>query len=180
MIREIIATGRDVNAAIDQGCVELGIEREDAQFEIIALPKKGFLGLKNYPAKVRVYQELPDIEIKRPAPAPKPRVEPPKAAQPAPRAESRPAPTPAPRPEAAKPQPVKNDQPRVEARPAAAPAPAPVSTPRQAVSPAPRVDSRPAPRNTSRSCHQDGWRRYRGNRCLYSGNGFEMSAWAGL
>lgn len=75
MIRETTATGRDVNQAIDAGCEQLGISRDDAQFEIISLPKKGFLGLKTYPAKVRVYQELPDIKPtprpaeKKPAPA---------------------------------------------------------------------------------------------------------------
>ncbi|MEA5010880.1 MAG: RNA-binding cell elongation regulator Jag/EloR [Angelakisella sp.] len=72
MTKEIIATGRDVNAAIDSGCEQLGIAREDAQFDIISLPKKGFLGLKTYPAKVRVYIELPDP---KPQPQPRPRQE---------------------------------------------------------------------------------------------------------
>lgn len=64
MIQEIIATGRDVNAAIDSGCLLLGINREQDvfDFEIIAREKKGFLGLKVYPAKVRVFRELPDPE----------------------------------------------------------------------------------------------------------------------
>jgi len=60
MIKEIITTGTDVNSAIDSGCMLLGINREDAQFDIISLPKKGFLGIKSYPAKVRVYIEVPD------------------------------------------------------------------------------------------------------------------------
>ena len=62
MIQETIATGRDVNAAIDNGCRELGINREEDlfDFEIIAREKKGFLGLKTYPAKVRVFREVPD------------------------------------------------------------------------------------------------------------------------
>ncbi|MEG2074413.1 MAG: Jag N-terminal domain-containing protein, partial [Angelakisella sp.] len=76
LIRDVIATGRDVNAAIDSGCAQLGIDREDAQFEIISLPKKGFLGLKTYPAKVKVFEEIPDP----PKPAPKPA---PQAAKPA-------------------------------------------------------------------------------------------------
>ena len=52
MIQETIATGRDVNAAIDNGCLQLGIDREEDifDFEIIAREKKGFLGLKTYPA----------------------------------------------------------------------------------------------------------------------------------
>lgn len=75
MIQETIATGRDVNAAIDNGCQELGINREEDifDFEIIAREKKGFLGLKTYPAKVRVFRELPDpkpVREEKPAPAP--------------------------------------------------------------------------------------------------------------
>lgn len=91
MIQETIATGRDVNAAIDNGCRELGINREEDifDFEIIAREKKGFLGLKTYPAKVRVFRELPDpkpVREEKPAPAPqreqKPR--PPREEAPAP------------------------------------------------------------------------------------------------
>lgn len=75
MIQETIATGRDVNAAIDNGCQELGINREEDifDFEIIAREKKGFLGLKTYPAKVRVFRELPDpkpVREEKPKPAP--------------------------------------------------------------------------------------------------------------
>ena len=69
MLKEIIATGKNVDLAIDSGCEQLGIAREDAQFEIIDLPRKAFFGLKVVPAKVRVYVELPDP---KPAPAPKP------------------------------------------------------------------------------------------------------------
>ncbi len=91
MIQETIATGRDVNAAIDNGCRELGINREEDifDFEIIAREKKGFLGLKTYPAKVRVFRELPDpkpVREEKPKPAPqreqKPR--PPREEAPAP------------------------------------------------------------------------------------------------
>ena len=79
MIQETIATDRDVNAAIDNGCRELGINREEDlfDFEIIAREKKGFLGLKTYPAKVRVFREVPD-------PKPVVREEKPKAEPPAP------------------------------------------------------------------------------------------------
>ena len=94
MIQETIATGRDVNAAIDNGCRELGINREEDifDFEIIAREKKGFLGLKTYPAKVRVFRELPDPkpvreEKPKPAPAPAPQREP----KPRPQREERPA-----------------------------------------------------------------------------------------
>ena len=71
MIKEIIATGVDANAAIESGALLLGLPREEVQFEIIDLPRKGgFLGLKKLPAKVRVWVELPD---EKPARSEKPR-----------------------------------------------------------------------------------------------------------
>lgn len=63
MIREIIATGRTVDAAIDAGCEQLGLPRDEIDFEIIDMPHKGFLGLSQTPAKVRIFKEEPDAEI---------------------------------------------------------------------------------------------------------------------
>lgn len=54
-MKEIIKTGRTVDLAIEEACQELGVVRDVVEFEIIDLPKKGFLGLKSYPAKVRVF-----------------------------------------------------------------------------------------------------------------------------
>lgn len=160
MIQETIATGRDVNAAIDNGCLELGIDREEDlfDFEIIAREKKGFLGLKTYPAKVRVFREVPDpkpVPAEKPkAPAPAPKAPAPKAA-PAPEKkprEEKPAPAAAapaqpkearepreqPRREAKKPR---EDRPRPESRPRPErPAPEPPA-PRQPA--APRVEVEP-------------------------------------
>lgn len=124
MIQETIATGRDVNAAIDNGCRELGISREEDSFdfEIIAREKKGFLGLKTYPAKVRVFRELPDPVL--------PKEEPPKAAPaPAPRREQPATQAPA----AAKPQAPRQEKP---AREQAVPASAPAGEPQEKVQPA--------------------------------------------
>lgn len=82
MIKEIIATGADANAAIESGALLLGLPRDEVQFEIIDLPRKGgFLGLKKLPAKVRVWAELPD---EKPARSEKPR------RQEAPRKENKP------------------------------------------------------------------------------------------
>ena len=57
MQKECIEVGRTVDAAIDAACEKLGMTREQVQFEILDLPKKGFLGLKTIPARVRVYVE---------------------------------------------------------------------------------------------------------------------------
>lgn len=135
MIQETIATGRDVNAAIDNGCRELGISREEDSFdfEIIAREKKGFLGLKTYPAKVRVFRELPDPVL--------PKEEPPKAAPaPAPRREQPAAQAPA----AAKPQAPRQEKPaRDQAVPASAPAGEPQEKAQPAASQPPRREPHP-------------------------------------
>ncbi len=62
MIKESIKTGKTVDAALKDACLELGVELSDenVQHEIIELPTKGFLGFGSHPAKVRVYIELPD------------------------------------------------------------------------------------------------------------------------
>ena len=105
MIKEIIATGVDANAAIESGALLLGLPREEVQFEIIDLPRKGgFLGLKKLPAKVRVWVELPD---EKPARSEKPRrQEAPKKEQ---KAENKPA-----APKAEKPARSEKSAPRVE------------------------------------------------------------------
>ncbi len=54
MQREIITTGKTVEEAIDSACEQLGITREDAQWEILDLPKKSMLGLRSTPARVKV------------------------------------------------------------------------------------------------------------------------------
>lgn len=79
-MREVIKEARNVEDAIDQACKELGVERDTVDFEIITLPKRGFLGLRNTPARVRVF-------IEEPEPTPAPKVE----RRPTPRAEQKPA-----------------------------------------------------------------------------------------
>ncbi len=59
-MKEIIKKARNVEQAIELACQELGASRDQVEFEIIDLPKRGFLGLRNIPAKVRVYLEEPE------------------------------------------------------------------------------------------------------------------------
>ena len=66
-MREVIKEARSVEEALDLACQELGVERDAIDFEIVTLPKRGFLGLRNTPAKVRVFIEEPE------APAPRDR-----------------------------------------------------------------------------------------------------------
>lgn len=58
MNREVVATGRTVEEALEKAYNEMGLSREEAQFEILDLPKRGFLGLGGTPAKVRVFVDL--------------------------------------------------------------------------------------------------------------------------
>lgn len=157
MTQEIIATGRDVNAAIDNGCLQLGINRDEDifDFEIIAREKKGFLGLKTYPAKVRVFREVPDPkpaapEKPRPAPAP---------AQKAPEKEERPAPEAKKEPREKQEQKVPKEpkeqrEPRKEPRPPREKKPReprePRKDPRPAQEPKPPREQSPAPEPVKR------------------------------
>ena len=93
MAREIIETGKSVQAAIESACEKLGCSREDCDFEIIDMPKKSFLGLRSIPAKVRVWIDGAEPEAVKTKPETK------SAPKPAPKApvktEARPAPAPA-------------------------------------------------------------------------------------
>ncbi len=60
MIREVIAVGHDVESAIEKGCQELGVAREDASAEVLERAKKGLFGKIKSEAKVRVYVEMED------------------------------------------------------------------------------------------------------------------------
>lgn len=59
MNQSVEMTGKTVDEAIDAALSVLGIEREEAQVEILETPKKGALGLfGNRDAKVRVFREV--------------------------------------------------------------------------------------------------------------------------
>lgn len=114
MIKETIVEARDVNSAIDKGVAELGLSRDDIQFEIISLPRKGFLGLKTYPAKVKVFAEVPDPVQKKPEQKPQPQLE------------RKPAPAPKPAP-----KPVQDNKPQQDKKTATAPKPVQEKKPQQ-------------------------------------------------
>ena len=66
MIKEIIATGKDVQEAQATARQLLGAsELDDVQFQIIYVGRKGFMGFGSKPAQVRAYIEIPDKEEKR-------------------------------------------------------------------------------------------------------------------
>lgn len=53
MDREVIATGKTWEEALDAACEKLGVSRENVDFEVLEMPKKKFFGLKTVPAKVK-------------------------------------------------------------------------------------------------------------------------------
>ena len=57
MKREVIATAKTVEDAIAKGVRELGAPEEDVNVEVLVQPKKGFLGIGEVPAQVKVTYE---------------------------------------------------------------------------------------------------------------------------
>ena len=60
MEKKIITTGKTIDLAVDAALAQLGLTRDDISYEVLALPKAGFLGFGAQPAKVQVTYEVPD------------------------------------------------------------------------------------------------------------------------
>ena len=60
MEKKIIATGKTIDLAVESALAQLGLTRDDVSYEVLALPKSGFLGFGAQPAKVQVTYEVPD------------------------------------------------------------------------------------------------------------------------
>ena len=65
MEKTIITSGKTIDLAVEAALTQLGLTRDDITYEVLALPKAGFLGFGAQPAKVMVTYEAPD-----PAPVP--------------------------------------------------------------------------------------------------------------
>ena len=125
MEKSIITTGKTIDAAVETALAQLGLTRDDVTYQVLALPKSGFLGLGAVPAKVQVTYEAPDLKPAAPVEKVEKKEEPkaeaaprialssasrskPKAAKPA---EKKPE---APKPTAPKAEPVKAEAPKAE------------------------------------------------------------------
>ena len=60
MEKTIITSGKTIDLALEAALTQLGLERDDISYQVLALPKAGFLGLGAQPAKVQVTYEVPD------------------------------------------------------------------------------------------------------------------------
>ncbi len=129
MEKSLIATGKTIDLAVDAAVAQLGLTRDDITYEVLALPKAGFLGLGAQPAKVKVSYEAPDpvVEPEKPKSAlGSASRSKPKAAAPVkkPEAPKQPdAPKPQPKAEAPKPKQEAPKQPKPERKPEAPKAP---------------------------------------------------------
>ena len=62
MEKTIIATGKSIDLAVESALAQLGLERDDISYQVLALPKAGFLGIGATPAKVAVTYDAPDLK----------------------------------------------------------------------------------------------------------------------
>ena len=85
MEKSIITTGKTIDAAVEAALAQLGLTRDDVTYQVLALPKSGFLGIGAVPAKVQVTYEAPDLK-----PAAEKKAEAPKAEKKAETAEAAP------------------------------------------------------------------------------------------
>ena len=60
MEKTIITTGKTIDEAVEAALAQLALTRDDITYEVLALPKSGFLGIGAQPAKVQVTYEAPD------------------------------------------------------------------------------------------------------------------------
>ena len=60
MEKKIVTTGKTIDLAVEAALAQLGLTRDDITYEVLALPKAGFLGFGAQPAKVQVSYEAPD------------------------------------------------------------------------------------------------------------------------
>ena len=111
MEKTIVTTGKTIDLAIEAALTQLGLERDDITYQVLALPKSGFLGFGAQPAKIIVTYEDPDPEpVKEPVPE-KPKSALGSASRSKPKS-SAPVKKPEPKAEAPKAEPVKAEAPK--------------------------------------------------------------------
>ncbi len=62
MKKEILAVGKTVEAALASAEKQLGVGADSLKYEVITMPKKGFLGIGEVPAKIKVSYEVSSKE----------------------------------------------------------------------------------------------------------------------
>ncbi|MGM9604291.1 MAG: RNA-binding cell elongation regulator Jag/EloR [Faecousia sp.] len=107
-----IVTGKTIDEAKANAVAQLGLDADSFSYQVLQLPKSGFLGFGAQPAKIEVSYEVPDPQPEAPkvalSAASRSKPKPPKKPE-APKAEAPKAE--APKPEAPKAEPVKQEAP---------------------------------------------------------------------
>jgi len=60
MEKNIVATGKTIDLAIESALTQLGLDRDSVSVQVLQQAKSGFLGFGSQPAKVQVTYEVPD------------------------------------------------------------------------------------------------------------------------
>lgn len=60
MIKEVIYSGKSIEAAVENACAKLGLDSDELAYQIVKMPKKGFLGIGGQDAEISVEVEVPD------------------------------------------------------------------------------------------------------------------------
>ena len=63
MKKEVVVTGKTIEQAVELGANELKMDKDDVTYEVLDLPKKGFLGLGSSDAKVKVFGRMSNSDI---------------------------------------------------------------------------------------------------------------------
>ncbi len=156
MEKTIVTTGKTIDLAVEAALAQLGLSRDEITYEVLTLPKSGFLGFGATPAKVQVTYQAPD-EVKKPE-APRSalgaasRSKPAAPAAPVKKPEEAKA---EPKKEAPKPEVKKPEAPKVEPRKEAPKAPRPERKPEEAkASKEPKVYAPAAPGSVEEKIEQ--------------------------
>ena len=156
MEKTIVTTGKTIGLAVEAALAQLGLSRDEITYEVLTLPKSGFLGFGATPAKVQVTYQAPD-EVKKPE-APRSalgaasRSKPAAPAAPVKKPEEAKA---EPKKEAPKPEVKKSEAPKVEPRKEAPKAPRPERKPEEAKAPKePKVYAPAAPGSVEEKIEQ--------------------------
>lgn len=117
MEKTLITSGKTIELALEAALTQLGLGRDDITYQVLALPKAGFLGFGAQPAKVQVTYEVPDPVAAAPE---KPKSALGAASRSKPKAAA-PVKKPEPKPEAPKAEPRKAEAPKAETKKPEAP-----------------------------------------------------------
>ena len=63
MKKEVVATGKTIEQAVETGARELNMKTDDVTYEVLELPKKSFLGLRSTDAKVKVFGRMSNSDV---------------------------------------------------------------------------------------------------------------------